>query len=256
MKTVITQSHEEASVLIADMVSNIIQANKNACLGLATGESMELIYAALVKLFNGGKVSFSSVTTVNLDEYVGLPLSHPQSYREYMNRNFFDHTDIDRANTYVPMGMEPEDQAHRDFQTFLEAHPRDFQLLGVGTNGHIGFNEPGRFFESNSHIVTLNDQTRRDNSRFFSSLDEVPKYAVTMGMGDIMKASRIVMLVHGANKVKAVRELFTHRQVVPEVPCTILKLHRDATVVLTEELVELAELKRQGSFAKSVGSLQ
>ncbi|MDR1875212.1 MAG: glucosamine-6-phosphate deaminase [Synergistaceae bacterium] len=248
MKTIITQSHEEASARVAEMVGSVVQANENACLGLATGESMELIYAALVKLFTEGRLSFRGVTTVNLDEYAGLPPSHPQSYRAYMNRNLFDRVDIDKSNTYVPLDLNPDPgsgaRTQGAFQAFLDAHPRDLQLLGVGANGHIGFNEPGAFFESNAHVVALNERTLKDNSRFFSSVDEVPRRAVTMGAGDIMKASRIVMLVHGTNKVNAVRELFLHGRVTPGVPCTILKLHPDATVVLTEELADLAGLKR------------
>ena len=203
---------------------------------------MEAVYAALVRLFMSGRVRFHSVTTVNLDEYVGLPPSHPQSYRKYMNRNFFDRVDIDKANTYVPLGMESPIEMHRDFQSFLDTHPRDFQLLGVGANGHIGFNEPGAFFESRAHIVSLDERTREDNSRFFASLDEVPRQAITMGIGDIMKAEQVVMLIHGANKIEAVEELFANDRVKPEVPCTVLKLHRDATVVLTEDLARAANL--------------
>lgn len=243
MKMIVTKSHEEASKLVADMIADTVRSNAQACLGLATGGSMEAVYAALVELFATGKVRFGSATTVNLDEYLGLPPSHPQSYRKYMNQNFFDHIDIEKDNICVPSGLESSAQIHEDFQCFLDAHPRDFQLLGVGANGHIGFNEPGSCFEAKAHIVTLNEQTREDNSRFFASIDEVPRQAVTMGIGDIMKATRIVLLVHGANKVKAVEELFTHDRVTPEVPCTVLKLHRDATIVLTEALARAAKLK-------------
>lgn len=243
MKMIVTKSHEEAGRLVADMIADTVQVNARACLGLATGGSMEAVYAALVKLFEAGKVRFSSVTTINLDEYLGLSPSHPQSYRRYMNRNLFDHIDIDIDNTCVPPGMEPPTRIREDFQIFLDAHPRDFQLLGVGANGHIGFNEPGNCFESNAHIVTLNERTREDNSRFFASIDDVPRQAITMGIGDIMKASRIVLLVHGANKLKAIEELFTHDRVTPEVPCTVLKLHRDASVVLTEALARAANLR-------------
>ena len=240
MQTIVTKDHEEACTLVANVMADIVRDQKNSCLGLATGGSMELVYASLVKLFASGGVSFNSVTTVNLDEYVGLPPSHPQSYRKYMNLNFFDRVDIDKANTYIPQGMEAPDRMHSDFQKFLDSHPRDFQLLGVGANGHIGFNEPGSFFESKAHIVTLNEQTREDNARFFASPDEVPRQAVTMGIGDIMKASKIVMLVHGDNKLKAVRELFSHDRVSPETPCTVLKLHRDSTVVVPESLLRMA----------------
>lgn len=242
MKMLVAKNHEEAGVLVAGMIAETVRLNPNACLGLATGGSMEPVYAALVRLFENGKIRFDSVTTVNLDEYAGLPPSHPQSYRQYMNSRLFDHVKIDIRNTCIPLGTEPPEKICRDFQKFLDAHPRDLQLLGVGANGHIGFNEPGTFFESQAHIVTLNEQTREDNSRFFASIDDVPKQAVTMGVGDIMKASAIVILIHGSGKLRAVRELFTHERVIPEVPCTVLKLHRNATIVLTEDLARMAEL--------------
>ncbi|MDR1978262.1 MAG: glucosamine-6-phosphate deaminase [Synergistaceae bacterium] len=237
---IVVKNHEEAGVLVANIIADVVRDRKNACLGLATGGSMECVYASLAELFARGEICFEAVATVNLDEYVGLPPSHPQSYRRYMDRHFFDRVDIDKSHTYIPLGMEPPERMLSDFQNFLDARPRDFQLLGVGANGHIGFNEPGPVFESRAHIVTLNERTRRDNARFFASIDEVPRRAVTMGIGDIMKASRIVTLVHGENKLQAVRELFTHDRVSPEAPCTVLKLHRDAAVVLPEYLARLA----------------
>jgi glucosamine-6-phosphate deaminase len=235
---IVTKNHRDASRLVADVIAGIVRTHPNACLGLATGESMELVYAALVELFMKDKTRFKTVTTVNLDEYIGLPPSHPQSYRKYMDHHFFDHVDIDKTNTYIPLGMESPEQALWRFQSFLDVCPRDFQLLGLGVNGHVGFNEPGPSFESRAHIVTLNERTKEDNARFFASIDDVPQQAITMGIGDIMKASKIVMLVHGQNKLSAVRELFTHNRVMPQVPCTILKLHRDVTVVLSEDLAE------------------
>ncbi len=242
MKMIIAKNQDEASNYVANRVADTVRNHDSACLGLATGGSMEGIYAHLVKLFLAGDIHFKSVKTANLDEYVGLPPSHPQSYRKYMDQHFFDHVDIDKANTYIPLGMKPPESMCKDFQDFLDSHPRDLQLLGVGANGHIGFNEPGPTLESKAHIITLNDQTREDNARFFTSVEEVPVRAVTMGVGDIMKASQIVMLIHGTNKLKAIQELFTHDRVDPGIPCTVLKLHRDATVVLSEELASLANL--------------
>jgi len=236
LKKIVTLDHSEASLLIAESIVDIVRAKKDACLGLATGGSVELVYANLVKFFEKGEVSFSGVTTANLDEYIGLPPSHPQSYRQYMNHNFFDLVDIDKANTYIPQGMEVPEVMLADFQKTLASRPRDFQLLGIGSNGHIGFNEPAAYFEANAHIVSLDERTRKDNARFFGSIDEVPRQAVTMGVGDIMKASKIMLLVRGENKKEALHELLSHDRVDPRIPCTILKCHSDVTVVFPKEL--------------------
>ena len=236
MKKIVTQDHSDASFLVAESIADLVKTKKNATLGLATGGSMQLIYAYLVEFFEKGKVSFDQVTTVNLDEYIGLPPSHMQSYRQYMDRHFFDLVDIDKANTCIPRGMEAPEAELEVFQKFLDSHPRDFQLLGVGANGHIGFNEPDELFEAKAHIVTLDERTRQDNSRFFESLDNVPRQAFTMGIGDIMKASKVMLLVRGENKKEALNELLSHDRVDPRVPCTILKLHRDATIVYPKEL--------------------
>jgi len=236
MKKIITQNHEESSSLVAYSIADIVREKKDACLGLATGGSVELVYANLVQFFEKGTMSFSDVTTVNLDEYIGLPPSHLQSYRRFMDQNLFDLVDIDKANTYIPPGMQAPEAILADFQKMLASRPRDFQLLGIGSNGHIGFNEPDSFFGANAHVVTLDEQTRKDNSRFFDSIDEVPRQAVTMGAGDIMKASKIILIVRGENKRDALRELLSHDRVDPRVPCTILKCHKDVTIVYPKEL--------------------
>ena len=237
MKKIAVGSYEEASLVVAESIAELVRGKKDATLGLATGGSVRLVYAELVKAFEKGNLSFSDVKTVNLDEYVGLPPSHPQSYRYYMNQHLFDLVDIDKANTCVPMGMEEPSAALADFQKVLASWPRDLQLLGIGSNGHIGFNEPSSFFETNAHLVTLDEQTREDNARFFDSVNEVPRQAITMGVGDIMKASKIILLVHGENKKEALHELLSHDRVDPKVPCTILKCHSDVTIVYPANLV-------------------
>jgi len=238
LKKIAALDHSEASLLVAESIAEIVRSKKNACLGLATGGSVELVYASLVKFFEKGKISFSGVATANLDEYIGLPPSHPQSYRRYMDHHFFNLVDIDKANTYIPPGMEAPETILADFQKILSSRPRDFQLLGIGSNVHIGCNEPAGHFEANAHIVTLDERTRKDNSRFFDSIDEVPRQAITMGVGDIMKASKIMLLVRGENKKEALHELLSHDRVDPRIPCTILKCHSDVTVVYTKELAE------------------
>ena len=205
---------------------------------------MEGVYAALRRAFKAGLISFKSAATVNLDEYLGLDPSHEQSYCSYMNRHLFDHVDIDKSKTCIPSGVDSPDGILSKFQSVLDRASRDFQLLGVGANGHIGFNEPAPFFLSQAHIVDLDAKTREDNARFFSSLEEVPSQAVTMGIGDILNATKIVLLATGDSKVTAMRELFLHDCVSPECPCTALKLHADATVILTRDLAQKAGIEK------------
>ncbi|NLL36137.1 MAG: glucosamine-6-phosphate deaminase [Fretibacterium sp.] len=239
LKKIITENHDESCELVARMLVEPL-ARKGACLGLATGGTMEGVYSKVRSLFVSGGLSFKSASTVNLDEYVGLEPSHEQSYRAYMNRNLFDHIDIDKAHTYIPKGTDSPEKMLRDFRRFLDEYPRDIQLLGVGTDGHIGFNEPASCFLLRPHIVELDAKTRADNARFFSSPSDVPLQAITMGVGDILEAAKVVLLAYGESKVFAIRELFLHDRVDPQVPCTALKLHSDATVVLSRNLADLA----------------
>lgn len=236
LKVVLTESHEESCSIVADYIAEVLKKREEACLGLATGGSMLGVYAELRRRYSAGELSFRSARTVNLDEYVGLDPLHAQSYRHYMDSNLFDHVDIDKARTCVPRGNLPEAAMLGEFQDFLDTHPRDLQLLGLGSNGHIGFNEPAPFFTPRAHVVTLDDRTCEDNRRFFSSRDEVPARAITMGIGDILDASRIVLLAYGSSKAEALRALLEDDRVRPEAPCTGLKLHRDVVVVAERAL--------------------
>ncbi len=202
---------------------------------------MEGVYAILRQSFSSGKLSFKSITSANLDEYVGLEPSHPQSYQAYMKEHLFDHIDIKKENAYVPNGKEEPQTMLRNFQEFLDSHPRDIQLLGVGSNGHIGFNEPAPFFTPNAHIVNLKEGTREDNGRFFESIEQVPYRAVTMGAGDILNSAQIMMLIYGDSKAQVVKKLLADDKAYPELPCSVLKLHHNATVVLSKDLMRLAE---------------
>lgn len=235
LRIVLTKHYEESCSIVARHIAEATK-EKNVCLGLATGGSMLGVYSELRRLHRAEGLSFRSVATVNLDEYVGLPPSHPQSYRRYMDDHLFDHVDIDKGQTCLPRGTLPPDRMLTEFQDFLDTHPRSLQLLGLGSNGHIGFNEPAPFFTPWAHVAALDARTREDNRRFFSYLEEVPTQAVTMGIGDILGASRIVLLVHGESKTEALRALLEDDRVRPEVPCTALKLHRDVIVVAEREL--------------------
>ena len=176
---------------VANLFIETINQKPNCILGLATGSSPLGVYALLVKACQEKKVSFKKVKTFNLDEYVGLDGNHDQSYRYFMNHNLFDHIDIDKNNTKVPSGLNMTNETAKLYDKEIEAAGGiDLQILGIGSNGHIAFNEPGTPLDSITHIVKLDESTRKDNARFFNSIDEVPTHAVSMGLASIMKAKK------------------------------------------------------------------
>lgn len=183
----------------ANLIASLLQSNPKAVLGLATGSSPVGVYAKLVEMHQKGLVSFSKATSFNLDEYIGLPVDHPQSYRSFMNEQLFNHIDIDPGQTHIPNGNAADMEAEcLAYDKMLEENgPVDLQILGIGSNGHIGFNEPDANLSSKTHVVDLLEDTREANARFFDSLDEVPRQAITMGIGGILKARQILLLVRG-----------------------------------------------------------
>lgn len=191
----------------ANLIASLLQSNPKAVLGLATGSSPVGVYAKLVEMNQKGLVSFSKATSFNLDEYIGLPVDHPQSYRSFMNEQLFNHIDIDPAQTHIPNGNAADMEAEcLAYDKMLEEYgPVDLQILGIGSNGHIGFNEPDANLSSKTHVVDLLEDTREANARFFDSLDDVPRQAITMGIGGILKARQILLLVRGAGKAEAIR---------------------------------------------------
>ena len=208
-------------------------------LGLATGSSPIGLYQRLVRAYQTNELSFKQVTTFNLDEYVGIPADHPESYRTFMFKHLFDHIDIPLENIHIPSGEGNIDENINEYAQLLEQHPQDLQVLGVGSNGHIGFNEPGCDFNSVVHLETLNKQTILDNARFFDGdVNQVPKQAVTMGIRDIMRAKKIILIASGEKKAKAIYNLF-HGTVSSDVPCTILQEHPNVVVVLDEKAAQL-----------------
>ena len=244
MKVVVTKSHEESCQLTAQLMADIVKNSPKPVLGLATGGTAEQVYAELVVLHKAGKVSFKNVHTVNLDEYVGLAGTHDQSYRYFMNKHLFNHIDIDKKNTYVPEGTGDKSQSLANFQKHLAETPRDFQLLGVGPNGHIAFNEPAPSLHSDAHIVEIAPATIKANSRYFASEADVPKTAFTQGMGDIMKAKSLVLLATGAGKIDAMKALLMNDAVTTACPCTFVKLHPNATIFLDQELANAIGYKK------------
>lgn len=236
-----TENYEAMSEKVAALIAAQIIAKPDCVLGLATGSTPIGAYARLVEWHREGGLSFAGVRTVNLDEYRGLAPDHDQSYRYFMQTNLFDHVDVDRANTNVPDGLaaDPAAECARYDRVLRDLGYADLQLLGLGHNGHIGLNEPGPAFVLPTHMVDLTESTINANARLFSSRDEVPRQALTMGIGGIMRAKRVVVAVSGADKAEAVARAFAG-PVTPEVPASVLQLHPD--VVLVADAAALSKL--------------
>ena len=232
MKIYCAKDYYGMSRKAANILSAQVILKPDSVLGLATGSSPIGIYQQLIAWYRKGDLDFRSVKTVNLDEYVGLSPDHPQSYRYFMQSNFFDHINIPPENTNVPHGLaqDADAEGRRYSQVIRSLGGIDSQLLGMGHNGHIGFNEPGQAFELETHVVDLTANTIDANARFFSSRDQVPRQALTMGIKTIMQAQRILMVVSGADKADIVKQAFTG-PVVPQVPASILQMHPNVVLV-------------------------
>lgn len=233
MRIIEVESYKEMSRLAARMIGGQVALKPNCVLGLATGSSPIGTYEELAADYQAGILDFSQVRTVNLDEYCGLTPDNPQSYRYFMDLHLFGKVNVDKANTHLPNGAAPDMQAEcARYEALVESLGwPDLQLLGIGHNGHIGFNEPAPDFPAQVHTVQLAESTIKANSRLFEKIEDVPTMAVTMGIGTIMKA-RKVLLIAGADKAEIV-EKACRGPVTPEVPASILQLHPDATVILS-----------------------
>ncbi|MBQ2894511.1 MAG: glucosamine-6-phosphate deaminase [Clostridia bacterium] len=239
MKVIVVENYQQIGQLGAQIIADVIKNNPNAVLGLATGTSPIGIYQNLVEMCQKGEISFANVKTVNLDEYVGLDGTHPQSYRYFMNDNLFNHVDIDKANTFVPNGVAENLQEEcARYTTLVNNLVQDIQLLGIGSNGHIAFNEPGTPFESTTHMVNLTENTIKDNSRLFDDISQVPTKALTMGIANIMNAKRILIVANGKNKAQAVYDM-VKGQVNTTCPASVLQNHPDVTVVVDKDAASL-----------------
>ena len=221
---------------VARLFAAQITLKPASVLGLATGSTPVGMYAELVTKYKEGRLDFSAVRTVNLDEYVGLTGDNDQSYRYFMNHNLFDLVNIDKANTHVPNGMaaDPAAECAAYDQVVESMGGVDIQLLGIGNNGHIGFNEPCGHFPVDTHLVDLTESTITANARFFATMDEVPRQALTMGIGTIMKAKKVVLMASGKAKAQIIRDTM-FGPVTPNVPASVLQLHPDALVFVDEE---------------------
>ena len=235
MNFIKVESYEKLSTLAADIIADVVKNKNNAVLGLATGSSPLGTYARLIEKYNRGELDFKEVTSVNLDEYVGLDGSNDQSYRYFMNKNLFQYININIEKTFVPNGcVEDLNAEGESYDKMIEdLGGTDIQLLGIGLDGHIGFNEPDEFFTKETHVVKLDESTIEANSRFFQSKDEVPKQAITMGMYSIMQAKKVLLIANGKNKKEIVEKAF-FGPITPMVPASILQLHKDVTVIYSE----------------------
>lgn len=243
MNIIRAKDYQDMSRKAANIISAQIIMKPDCVLGLATGSTPVGTYRQLIEWYEKGDLDFSRVSTVNLDEYRGLTHTDPQSYYYFMQENLFDHVNIDKAATHVPDGTNPDaaDACAKHEQIIKSLGGIDLQLLGLGNNGHIGFNEPGAAFEKETHLVDLAESTIRANARFFTSIDEVPKQAYTMGIRTIMQAKKILVVVSGESKADIVSRAF-FGPVTPEVPASILQMHPDVTVVCDEAALSMSPL--------------
>ena len=236
---VIIDTEERIAELAAQRYVQLLNDKPEAILGYATGSTPLGLYAELIRLNKAGKFSYAKATSFNLDEYAGLDGSHDQSYRYFMNHNLFDHVDIRKDHTFVPSGLDlsAETAAAYD-KAIADAGGIDLQLLGIGNNGHIGFNEPGTPFGSLTHLVELTESTRQANARFFKSIDEVPTHAVTMGIRTVMNAKSVILMAIGKAKAPIMKETL-QGPVTEQVPASVLQLHPDVEFYLDYDAASL-----------------
>ena len=236
MQFIKVENYDMLSEKAAEIIADVVISKPDCVLGLATGSSPIGTYKKLIEWNKEGKVDFSKTMSINLDEYEGLDGEHDQSYRYFMNNNLFNYINIDKEKTFVPNGkatdIDAECKAYDE--RIANVGGIDIQLLGIGLDGHIGFNEPDEFFTKETHKVELDESTIVANARFFESIDDVPKTAITMGMGGIMSAKKVLLIANGQNKKDIIEKAF-FGPITPKVPASILQLHSDVTVIFSEK---------------------
>lgn len=242
MKIIVVEDYNEMSKKAADILIKIIHENPHAVLGLATGSTPIGLYKELIEDHQNSGTSYKDIHTVNLDEYIGLPKEDKNSYYTFMYEHLFKYLDIPREQTHIPNGETENrlEECDRYEQIIASLGQVDLQILGIGSNGHIGFNEPGSSFTGLTHIIDLKEDTRQANARFFNSIDEVPKQAITMGVGTIMKSKEILLLASGIAKAEAIRGMI-HGEVTEELPASILQTHPNVTLIVDKKAYSLCE---------------
>ena len=240
MKFYKLKDYKDLSKKAAQLIASQLILKPNTVLGLATGSTPEGLYTELIKLYEQKIIDFRDVTTFNLDEYYGIHRHNPQSYYHYMRKNLLDHINIKKENINIPNGLAENVERHcREYEEKIKTSGGvDVQILGIGRNGHIGFNEPTDEFKKETHLVYLQEETIEDNARFFENIDEVPHKAISMGIKTIMDAKKILLIANGESKAQAMYDSL-RGPITPKVPASILQLHRDVTVVVDEEAGKL-----------------
>lgn len=239
MKIIKVKNYEEMSAEAFRVVLDVVKGNPSAVLGLATGSTPIGLYKNMIEDHKNNGTSYANCRTVNLDEYVGLDINSDQSYVYFMRENLFKHIDIKLENTNIENGKAADKEAEcARYNALLGELQQDLQVLGIGSNGHIAFNEPGTAFDSVTHVVDLTESTIKDNSRLFASIDEVPKQALSMGIKNIMQAKSIIMVVSGKNKAEAVKGM-VNGEITPNLPASVLQLHPFVTLVCDKDAASL-----------------
>ncbi|RUT29169.1 glucosamine-6-phosphate deaminase [Paenibacillus zeisoli] len=228
-------SDEQFNQVGAGMIASLLQSNPRAILGLATGSTPVGVYSHLIELYQQGLVSFAQARSFNLDEYIGLSAEHPESYRHFMNEKLFNHVDMDLKNAHIPDGTaaDPEKAALEYTRMLENAGQVDLQILGIGHNGHIGFNEPADELHAHTHVVELKERTREANARFFNSIDEVPTHAITMGIGSILKSRQILLMARGASKAEILERALTG-PLTTQCPASLIQTHSNVVVLVDQ----------------------
>jgi len=235
IELIITENYDEMSKKAADIIADIIKKNPNAHLGLATGGTPIGLYKELINKYQNKEISFKNIKTFNLDEYCDIPIDHKQSYYTYMQNNLFSHIDIDPKNTFIPKGEGDILKNIQEYEKLLEKYKINMQLLGIGSNGHIGFNEPGTKFDMGVHQVLLTQNTIKDNARFFDDdIDQVPKKAITMGIKNIIDAECIILVANGENKADAIKSIMDGKIDI-NIPATALNTHKGKVYIIIDK---------------------
>lgn len=242
MKLIVAKDYEEMSKIAAEEMANVVKEKNNAVLGLATGGTPLFMYKELIKMNKAGEIDFSQVTSVNLDEYVGISGEHDQSYRYFMNINLFNNINIDKSRTFVPNGLAEniKEECKAYDERIASLGGIDCQLLGIGNNGHVGFNEPNEELSLGTHLTSLKEDTIKANARFFNSIEEVPTRAVTMGLGGIMKAKKIILIASGEGKAEIIEKLLKGK-ITTQVPASMLQMHNNVVVIVDEAAAKLVK---------------
>ncbi len=235
IKLIVVDNYEELSKEAFKVMKEVVVTKDRPVLGLATGSTPCGLYKEMIEDHKKNGTSYKNVVTFNLDEYIGLPKHHEQTYYTFMHKNLFDDLDIEEENIHVPVGSSQDsNQECENYEDAMKEYQMDIQLLGIGSNGHIGFNEPGTSFESKTHVIDLKKETREDNARFFESIDEVPTQAITMGIATILRAKKILLIASGKNKADAVATMI-QGEISKACPATALRKHDDVVVIVDKD---------------------